>query len=232
MPRPDDLKALERTAYRSFFKDGIWDIYLGLMLLGFGVGAAVSRAGIAWGYVLPDVHLAVVAVYALAAAVLIGGKKYITVPRLGAARFGPGRRARLWRSKAVLAASVIVGLAAFLLATTGWLPMESGAAINRAPVIAGANFLIVFALLAYFLDFTRLYAYALIWGVTFPASAVLASRATISTALSLTITSSAGAAVMLVTGLVLLVQFVRGYPIPSEPTSAGRAAANHGDRGS
>ena len=41
-----DLKALEARAYRSFFADGLWDIFLGLTLLAFGVGAAVSRAGL------------------------------------------------------------------------------------------------------------------------------------------------------------------------------------------
>ena len=32
-----NLKALEKKAWRSVFQDGLWDIFLGLLLMAFGL---------------------------------------------------------------------------------------------------------------------------------------------------------------------------------------------------
>jgi hypothetical protein len=216
MPETIDLKALESRAYRSFFADGIWDICLGLMLLGFGIGAAVSRAGVAWGYILPDLHVAMLACFVLATVGLIGGKKYLTVPRLGAVRFGAARRSRTLKSTAVLAASALFGLAVFWLVSTDGAPLAWRVALSDAPFIFAINCLIVFGLLAHFLDFRRLYVYAVLWAVTLPASRLLVRHSGMSTALAVTITASVGASLMLGVGVSLLVRFLRTHPLPTK----------------
>ena len=38
-----NLKALEKKAWRSVFQDGLWDIFLGLLLMAFGLSAWLDR---------------------------------------------------------------------------------------------------------------------------------------------------------------------------------------------
>ena len=33
----EDLKGVRRKVYMSFFQDGVWDIFLGLFMLGWGL---------------------------------------------------------------------------------------------------------------------------------------------------------------------------------------------------
>ena len=40
-----DLKQFEKRAYLSFFRDGLWDICLGLFLVGWGAGLLWEQAG-------------------------------------------------------------------------------------------------------------------------------------------------------------------------------------------
>jgi hypothetical protein len=216
------LKQLEREAYRSFFKDGLWDISLGTILLALAVGTAISRLGITRGYVIPDLHVITLSLYLVATAVLVVGKKYITIPRLGAVRFGSARKTRLSVSVLILAGSALLGLVLFLLLSDrlapGWL---SGRVIGL--IAFGLNAIIVFSLLAYFLDFTRLYGYAVLWALAFPASEAVATHTALSGAFAFLFTIGAFSAVMLVTGCVLLVRFLRDYPIP-----AGAATGSDG----
>jgi hypothetical protein len=210
------LKQLEQKAYRSFFKDGLWDISLGALLLALGVGTAIARRGIAWGYVIPDLHAITLSLYVVATAVLVVGKRYITVPRLGAVRFGSARKARLSASSLILVGSALLGLVLFLLLSdrlvlVGWL---SGRVIGL--IVFGLNALIVFSLLAYFLDFGRLYGYAVLWALAFPASEAVATHTALSPAGAFLLTIGAFSAVMLGIGIVLLVRFLRDYPIPAE----------------
>ncbi len=217
------LKQLEHKAYRSFFRDGLWDISLGLLLLALGVGAAISRLGIAWGYVIPDLHVITLSLYLAATAVLVVGKKYITVPRLGAVRFGPARKARLSASALILAGSVLLGLVLFLLLANRLVPGDwfSGRAIGL--LVFGLNALIVFSLLAYFLDFSRLYGYAVLWALAFPASEAVAAHTPLSGAFAFLLTIGALSSVMLGIGTVLLLRFVREYAVAAEPPWDRRA---------
>jgi hypothetical protein len=214
-----DLKELERKAYRSFFGDGIWDMYLGILLLALGVGGGISRLGVTWGYIIPDLHAITLALYLVSMVILIAGKRYITVPRLGAVRFGPARRARLSASVLILGGSAVLALVVFL-AVSGeprpgtWL---------RTPHIGllafTINVLVVFSLLAYYLDFRRLYGYAVLWAVAFPAAEWVSRNTEFGRAAAFLLVVPALAGVMLVTGAALLIRFLRSYPIPAGPAT-------------
>ena len=49
-----DLKELERRAFRSTFQDGLWDIFLGLLLLNMGGGTLLGGSGMSplWAMVV------------------------------------------------------------------------------------------------------------------------------------------------------------------------------------
>lgn len=65
-----DLKKVEKKVFGSYFKDGLWDIYGALMLLGFGITMVTG-----WDYLM--------LAFASLSVVLLLFRRRITVPRLG-----------------------------------------------------------------------------------------------------------------------------------------------------
>jgi hypothetical protein len=205
------LKELERKAYRSFFKDGIWDIYLGLLLLAMGIGQPLLALGasLVWAAVVP------LALVALAMFILLGGKRWLTVPRLGTVRFGHARKVGRKRAVVVFSASVLVGLALFALSWTGITRVAVLEVIPLPALVFAANCIVVFGLAGYFLDFSRLYAYAVLYAAAFPLAVLLHGPGQLP--YGWMFAYSIASAPMLVIGLVLLVRFLREYPLTREP---------------
>jgi len=52
-----NLNEIEKKAYRSTFQDGIWDIFLGLVLLILALGALLSNIGVPEGRNLSLIHI-------------------------------------------------------------------------------------------------------------------------------------------------------------------------------
>jgi len=211
------LKELERKAYRSFFKDGIWDIYLGLLLLGMGAAPSMLSLNAS----LACAAAAGLAVCTLAMLIFFGGKKFITIPRLGTVRFGPARTLRRKKTSLVLACSVLLGVLLLVLAATRSLPALGVGNVPTAAIVFAANCVIVFALGAYYLDFSRLYVYGLLYAVPFPLAVVLADRWDAAAGFLVAYALSAGP--MVLVGLVRLVRFLREYPAAAEPQSDRKA---------
>jgi len=117
-----NLKEIEKKAYRSTFQDGIWDIFLGLLLLNLAFGALLANSGVSHG--LNMTILTALGVLILLA--FMTGKKRITVPRMGFVKFGQKRKRKIWKSRLILLLSVFAGLVVFLAALaisyypTGW----------------------------------------------------------------------------------------------------------------
>ncbi len=92
-------KELERKAFRSTFQDGIWDIYLGLLLLLMGVSSALTR--------ITELRENQLVLIMLISAVVIMtgfflGKKFITAPRLGRAKFSEERKTKVKKVRLAL----------------------------------------------------------------------------------------------------------------------------------
>jgi hypothetical protein len=217
-----DLKELERRAYRSFFQDGLWDIFLGLLLLQMGLGPALLPAK---GAPPTVVTIAVpLAVAGAALAIFFGGKRLLTIPRLGRVRFGPARQAGRRKTTVVMALSVLVGLLVFALGAVKSVSGLSLGGIPFAALVFAANCLVVFALGAYFLDFSRLYAYGVLYAASFPLAVLLHQRTTFAGGWLIGYGITSGP--MLIIGLVLLVRFLRDRPLPATEADSGGAAAD------
>jgi len=54
MSQTINLKELERKAWRSVFQDGLWDIFLGLLLLAMAIGALLSDIGVPEAWPMAD----------------------------------------------------------------------------------------------------------------------------------------------------------------------------------
>ena len=205
-----NLKELERKAWTSYFQDGLWDIYLGLLLLAMAIGALLSDIGVpeAW-------HMTIYGtLMVLSMLVLWAGKKFITVPRMGRVKFGPKRKAKLNWVRVVLLLSVLVGAGVFVAGLVmrsnrpGWLN-----ATFFAPAVWVVNAIVVFSLGAYFLDFSRLYLIGVMYALAVPLDIVFRKFADVDLSF---IAFGVPAMVILITGLIVFVRFLRDYPISAE----------------
>ena len=206
MEQEIDLKHLERKVWTSFYEDGIWDIYFGLLLLSIAVGAFCADTGISEKYSIYG-H---VGVLVLAMLFLLLGKRLITIPRIGTVVFGPRGRARLTKAQILLAVSCVMGLGAFLL-----IASAIGNAARRpimdyvVPLFWVVNMLVLFSLAAYFLNYVRLYVIGFLYAIAVPADKFLRQVLHIDVSV---VAFGVPALVIIAMGAVVLMRFLRKYP--------------------
>lgn len=204
------FKTLEKKAFRSFFKDGIYDVFLGLILLSLGLPMILNEFELI-DYESITMPLLIPLILNIGALVFsIFGKKYITAPRLGIVRFGETRKRKMKHVKVLLAISVLIGVITFFLSLFKVLPIGGKTGIPIAGVIFGVQCILVFSLAAYFMDFTRLYPYAFLFAVSLPLTFWLKKNAIITYPSLWVFSFTAGP--MLVVGCVLFFRFLHQYP--------------------
>jgi len=205
-----DLKQLEKNAFKSNFQDGLWDIYLGVLLLQMGLWSLLD------GYPLSEFWEIVILLgtVSVTLAAFIVMKKYVIMPRMGVASFSTERKRKKRKVTVVLSLSVGMGIGMYVAA------MIFGNGSNPAGeyswlIPAGLFFLssvIVFSLMAYYLDYTRAYLYGWLYGLSFVLNIALAEMVGISWPLF----TFLSAAIMIGIGLVLFVRFMISHPILAE----------------
>lgn len=186
-----NLKEIEKKAWISCSSlDGLFDIAIGLIMLTTGIRTLADNA---WFTLL----------ILAAVLVVVVGKRYITTPRIGRVKFGAVRKVKQRNVIAVLGISVLANLVLLLLSNSELILPE----MSISPIVA-IWLLVVFGLLAYYLDFRRLYVYGLLfaisevlWGLFDKPTGPIAF-------------SVSGSAALLI-GTVLLIRFLRRYPIPA-----------------
>ncbi|MFQ6036208.1 MAG: hypothetical protein ACE5NM_10250 [Sedimentisphaerales bacterium] len=206
-----NLNEIEKKAYRSTFQDGLWDIFLGLLLLILAVGALLSNSGVPEGLVMTIL----VTLEALVVLAFIAGKKRITVPRMGFVKFGPKRKRKIGKSRIILLGSVLAGAIVFVATALVIRSYPAGRPklLLLLPAAWVANAIIVFSLLAYYLDCTRLYVYGVLFALPVPVDMVVKEFVGVNLS---PIAIAIPAIVMLVIGTVLLVRFLCDYPFPAK----------------
>ena len=201
-----NLKQIERKAWISYFDDGLWDIMLGLTLMFVGIPALLPN--IFTSELRQDGASAVL--MGLAFGIFWAGKRFITVPRLGRARFGQERKAKQRKTAAIYAISVLAGVIAFLLFLAQSTNPSSGASwLGSAGLVAlgiGAWMMLVFSLGSYFMDFTRGYVVGALYVLGFSGTVLLHNPIMLLFAGGIT----------LLMGLVVFIRFLQNYPIPAE----------------
>lgn len=106
-----DLKKIRQKVYMTFFQDGIWDIFLGLFLLGWGFSIMYDVA------YLPGVWTG--GMYFT----IWGIKKWLTYPRVGYVRFSETSRQKIKTRFIILLTGVLLlGVIAGLVMGTGNRP--------------------------------------------------------------------------------------------------------------
>jgi hypothetical protein len=213
MSQSINLKELERKAFRSTFQDGLWDMYLGFLLLIMGMGPVLPalNKSVIWTLVIL-LMLSVLAWLAFWA-----GKKFITTPRMGLVRFGPQRKAKLKKTRAVLFLSALLGVITLVLRAM-W-NIEWAARIPVPAYIWAVQAIVVFGLGAYFLDVSRFYAYGVLYAIPVPVGIVLLQNTGLPGFMFLPFGVSGG--ILVIIGVVLFTRFLREYPVVPEEASYG-----------
>lgn len=194
---PTGLAGLERRAWISYHEDGLIDLAFGFLLI---VAFAGSVAG-EYRYVAYVLLILIGPLLALA-------KRLVTVPRLGAVRFGRQRMAR--KRHAVL----IVGL---MVAGTAVLPLLLGGdAWLRAHPTVVALYLstlvaLAFAAIAYWLELTRMYVVGVLFAAAFGMTEFL------DTPIPFLVAGS----MVALSGAARLRRFLRTYDAPAESNDVG-----------
>ena len=210
-----NLRKLERKVWTSFYEDGIWDIYLGLLLSSIAVGAFCADTGLTENYSI----FGHVGIMVFAILFLWFGKRFITVPRIGTVVFGPRGRARLTKAQILLAISCVSGLAAFLLiaATVGNAMARQPVMDYIVPLFWAVNMLVLFSLAAYFLNYRRLYIIGFLYAIAVPADKIM--RQLLHVDLSV-VAFGVPAMIILIMGVVVFIRFLRKYSTPGEDFSS------------
>ncbi len=204
-----DLKSLEKKAYRSIFDDGLWDLFIGLIILSMGVStslASLLNLNDVWIIITP-----VVVLNTIAFLLFFLGKKYITVPRMGIVKFGPKRKSKQLKLKLFLSAFFILNLFLLILPFTGLINSIQLEPLLISLLLGIGFFAFPFCVVAYFLDFTRLYFYGFLAGIGLFLTILLTPIVGSPLDTLLTYGSFGGAIVVI--GLYYFIHFLKKYPL-------------------
>ena len=181
----------------SYFQDGLWDTLLGMFLISWGLAMHFDFAAFAGG-------LAVFLYFGV-----LGLKRWLTYPRTGYAAIAEQERQK---ARMVIAGAVLflLGMVVFLLFATGTRPEWLG---EYLIFLLGVMLAVVVSLLAYWWKANHWYAYAALMVASAASHQWLDLPRPLGFALP--------GAVIAVSGLVMLVRFLRKYPRPAEEDSFG-----------
>lgn len=202
-----DIKSLEKKVYRSFFEDGFWDIFTGMLILGF----SISWTRIFFDIFEPlDLMIILIIWNTITFLVYYLGKKFITTPRIGIVKFGEKRKVRQKHLKIFLLVNVLFLVIVFFLTFFGLLEFLSIGG-SLIPLLIGLmTFTIPFTIIAYFLGFNRLYIYSLMGGLSFFISDLIFPI--VGSPLDSIIGFGVPGGIMVVTGIIYLKNFLHKYP--------------------
>ena len=191
------LKDLERKAYISYHNDGLLDIFIGFVVICFALSIMFDFTAFAGIYSVLGITMMTLA------------KKRITVPRVGIVNFGSERRARMSREKRFFffffSATFLLGIMLFvaLIADKGMVRGFMSTFILAPIGIIGS---VTFSVLAYWKELRRYYVYALLILLSVFGGPLLGIEAPYY--------FMAGGIMILMPGLVVLVRFLKKYPLP------------------
>jgi len=200
-----DLREIEKKSYRFTFKDGIYDIAYGTLLLSFALAPILREIIYLWYIII---------VIPPAPLIIILGKRLITVPRIGIVKFDKKRTKSMKKMIFLSAVLVPITILILILTITNIFPGDIGSLMNgyTIPIVAGIFAIILLSIGAYLLDFPNMYLYGAIIGLGIPITEIL--QRYIGSPTDGIITFGISGLILLIFGLYNLSKFIQKYPIP------------------
>jgi hypothetical protein len=203
------LDSIESKAFRSFYKDGLMDIFFGLLLIGVGLNVLRLRMGMDTSRFITYAVLLLIPAFVLA-------RRFITLRRLGYASFGKVRKKR--KALALSVAVVAQLLFGFLLWTSLRGRVDTDVIqLNRFinPYTEFVFIILVFSLIGFLIDYNRFY----IVGFAVGTGLFLTHSFNNPNISILIVYLSFGLAgfFLTVNGIILLIRFLHEYPNPGQP---------------
>jgi uncharacterized membrane protein YhdT len=206
MPEGINLKEAEQKVFKSAFGHGLWDIFIGCILLQFAIGPFLSKhLGDFWSSAvfLPFWALVYIVIWLV--------RKYVVTPRVGIVKFGSWRRSRLIKFNVIM---FIVCLFALILGVLSSLSFDAMPALMHTARFS-LIVLIGFSIAAYFLNFTRLYLYGVLIALSPLAGEWLYANMGVPHH-GYPITFGITAGIIIFVGLVKFIFLLRTYRIPTD----------------
>ena len=202
-----DLKSLEKKTYQINFQDGLYDIMFGIILIAFAT-APIAREIIGLAYVL--------ILIVPAPLFFILAKKYISLPRIGIAKFAEHRKKKLRTMLIISLITFPISIILLLLTFLGPFQIYVGDLLGGYAVPIGAGLFAIFicSLTAYLVDFSHLFIYGLIIGLGIIFAELI--ETTIHSPFNQTIIFGIPGILVIFLGIYTLNQFLKKYPIPDE----------------
>jgi hypothetical protein len=198
MSQNANLKKLERKAFLSYHQDGLLDIIIGLYITGFGVFIATGNVvfmTIGWLPIMLFIPL----------------KNRITVPRFGYVRFSSQRQSTFRLALAVVVGVLLLAFftGMFFFVSSGQMPARVEAFLRQYDMFVLCTLMsIILLAVGVLIGLKRLYIYA--------ALLILSSAIGSYLWLNPSIYLIGVGFVILATGLMMLVRFIRKYPLSGE----------------
>jgi hypothetical protein len=142
------LKEIQRKVYMTFFQDGLWDIFLGLFILGWGL-AILTDATYLPGVTFIGLYFAI-----------WGIKKRLTYPRIGYARFSATSRRRITVRFVIL--GVVVMLVGVIVAVLWGIGTRPQWLADYFPLVFNGILAAIVCFIAYWARVNRFYLYAVL----------------------------------------------------------------------
>jgi hypothetical protein len=196
MKQQIDLNKVEKAAFFTYFQDGLWDICLGLFMMGIFINELIGDKN--------DYRLLWLGLPAVL--VMLVGKWLVTLPRMGYVEFAPKRKRKIAGLAVLLFVTSLIGLFVYIANTVGgdlpqWLMGIRGKL--WVPLVT----FFIFSIIAFLLDFRRLVYIGLLF-----AFVAIPTRSLFPHSIKLLFVT----VMMLAPGLYLFVRFLRKYPTPGK----------------
>ncbi|MFL7892869.1 MAG: hypothetical protein ACK2UM_04000 [Anaerolineales bacterium] len=191
-----DMKEIERQVYLSYSEDGLVDIAIGVVITAWGLMLMMKPTGL------------IGLIGLLGLGIWYIGKRTITIPRIGVIEPSPKMERRLTNLAVFLFVAGLVVFGGILLSRAAGNTLVSDYSLGILGLVLAAGV----ALLAYLLNAPRIYIYALILLVSFAGGEILDKSITTFDAFAFSVVLGGG--LIMISGIVVLVRFLRKYPRP------------------
>jgi hypothetical protein len=148
----------------------------------------------------------------LPALIIWAGKKYLTIPRLGLVKFGANRQSRKRQLLVAMIIMVAITIGLLILTILKVISWSNGFGYYSMSFGIGLIIAVKLCIIAYFMEYGRMYIYGILMGAAIPAAKVL-NRYT-GEPIDALIAFGLPAAVIIIIGTIMLLKFLANYPRP------------------